>query len=64
MRASFQIKKQVIDACAFCAFADKVVTIPEAELLRVVSISLDCPLPPFLPSLDHSDQSNPPDQRK
>ena len=48
--ASFPIKERVIDACAHCAFADRTVTVEEAELLRVVSVSLDCPLPPFVAS--------------
>lgn len=44
-----KIKEQCIAACAHTAFADRTVTIDEAELLRIVSLSLDCPLPPFLP---------------
>ncbi len=44
----FDVKRQVIDACAHCAFADREVTIQETELLRLVSLSLDCPLPPFV----------------
>jgi Zn-dependent protease with chaperone function len=47
--ASFKIKQSVIDACAHCAFADKTITANEAELLRVVSLAMNCPLPPFLP---------------
>jgi len=50
--ASFEIKQTVIDACAHCAFADKTITVPESELLRVVSTALECPLPPFLPVSD------------
>lgn len=46
--ASFKIKESVIDACAHCAFADKTVTIEEGELLRVVALALQCPLPPFV----------------
>lgn len=52
--ASPEIKQQVIEACAYCAMADRQVTIAELELLRVVSVSLDCPLPPFLPLSDSS----------
>jgi len=48
-RAYPKVKEQCIAACAHTAFADRRVTIDEAELLRVVSLSLDCPLPPFLP---------------
>ena len=46
--ASFKIKQSVIDACAHCAFADQTITVSEAELLRVVSLAMDCPLPPFV----------------
>ena len=47
--ASFKIKQSVIDACAHCAFADQTITVSEAELLRVVSLAMGCPLPPFVP---------------
>ena len=47
--ASFKIKQSVIDACAHCAFADYTITVAEAELLRVVSLAMNCPLPPFVP---------------
>jgi len=47
--SSFPIKKSVVDACAHCAFFDREVTVSEADLLRVVSLALGCPLPPFLP---------------
>jgi Zn-dependent protease with chaperone function len=46
--ASFKIKESVMDACAHCAFADKTITPEEGELLRVVALALQCPLPPFL----------------
>ncbi|MCK7507252.1 MAG: hypothetical protein MZV70_26545 [Desulfobacterales bacterium] len=45
--ASFKIRESVIDACAHCAFADKTVTVEEGELLRVIALALQCPLPPF-----------------
>ena len=48
--ASFKIKDSVIDACAHCAFADKTVGAEEGELLRVVALALQCPLPPFIAS--------------
>lgn len=47
--ASFKIKQSVIDACAHCAFSDQTITVSEADLLRVISLALSCPLPPFLP---------------
>jgi Zn-dependent protease with chaperone function len=46
--ASFKIKESVIDACAHCAFADQNVTQDEGELLRVIALALQCPLPPFV----------------
>ena len=49
--SSYAIREKVIDAAAHCAFADEQVTLEEANLLRVVSMALDCPLPPFLPEL-------------
>lgn len=45
--ASFKIRESVIDACAHCVFADKTVTVEEGELLRVIALALQCPLPPF-----------------
>ena len=45
--ASFKIRESVIDACAHCAFMDKMITTEEGELLRVVALALECPLPPF-----------------
>ena len=47
--SSFRIKQSVVDACAHCAFFDREVTVSESDLLRVVSLALGCPLPPFLP---------------
>ena len=46
--ASFKIKQSVIDACAHCAFADQNITASEADLLRVISLAMNCPLPPFV----------------
>lgn len=45
--ASFQIKQSVVDACACCAFADQTITIAEFEMLRALTLTLHCPLPPF-----------------
>lgn len=47
--SSFKIKQLIIDACAHCVLSDKTVTVAEVELLRVVSLALHCPLPPFDP---------------
>jgi Zn-dependent protease with chaperone function len=48
--ASPVIKEATVDACGRCVLADGTVTVKEAELLRAVSDTLDCPLPPFLPA--------------
>ncbi len=47
----YSARELVVDACAHCVLSDEEVTIDEAELLRVVIVSLGCPLPPFLPRL-------------
>jgi ABC-type transporter Mla subunit MlaD len=44
-----QIKKNVLNACAETVAADGLIQLPEAELLRAVADSLDCPIPPFIP---------------
>ena len=46
--ASPDVKKNLLDACAYCALHDERVTLEEAELLRAVAYALDIPLPPFL----------------
>jgi Zn-dependent protease with chaperone function len=46
--AAPQIKKAVLSACAACVAADGVIQENEAELLRAISDTLDCPIPPFL----------------
>jgi Zn-dependent protease with chaperone function len=42
------LKKRILSACAECIGADGRVTIEEAELLRVISDALDCPMPPLV----------------
>lgn len=46
--ASPKLKQSVVDACAHTVLLDNVVTVQEADLLRAIAITLDCPLPPFL----------------
>lgn len=48
--SSPQIKKKVLKACIACISADSLITVEEAELLRLIADSLDCPMPPFIPS--------------
>ena len=45
-----QIKKNVLNACAQTVAADGVIQEMEAELLRAIADTLDCPLPPFIPA--------------
>ena len=46
--ASPRIKRQILHAAAACIAADRKITIAEAELLRAMSASLGCPMPPIL----------------
>lgn len=42
------IKKNLIEACVYTVGADGVMLESEAELLRAVADTLDCPIPPFV----------------
>jgi hypothetical protein len=42
------IKKNLIEACIHTVGADGVILEAEAELLRAVADTLDCPMPPFV----------------
>jgi hypothetical protein len=42
------IKKNLLDACIHVVGADGVIVESEAELLRAVADTLDCPMPPFV----------------
>jgi len=46
--ASPVIKKNLLDACAHIVGADGVILETEAELLRAVADTLDCPIPPCI----------------
>jgi uncharacterized tellurite resistance protein B-like protein len=43
-----QIKKNVIEACTQVVGADGLIHENEAELLRGIAETLDCPMPPFV----------------
>ena len=43
-----QIKKNLLEACVRVVEADGVIQESEAELLRGIAETLDCPIPPFL----------------
>lgn len=47
-RASFETRRMALDRLTRLVLADGRVTLREAELTRLVAVSLDCPLPPFL----------------
>jgi hypothetical protein len=42
------IKKNLIEACIHTVGADGVILEAEAELLRAIADTLDCPMPPFI----------------
>jgi Zn-dependent protease with chaperone function len=46
--ATPKLKQSVVDACAYTVLMDQKVNLEEAELLRAIVISLNCPIPPFL----------------
>lgn len=43
-----QIKKNLLEACVHVVAADGVIQEREAELLRAIADTLDCPIPPFV----------------
>ncbi len=55
-----QIKKNVLNACAQTVAADGIIQEMEAELLRAIADTLDCPMPPFIPA--RSEAANTPRQ--
>ena len=48
---SWPTRRTVLTACVHCVLADGYVAPPEAELLRVVAVLFNCPIPPFLTSV-------------
>ncbi|WP_233809660.1 M48 family metallopeptidase [Paraburkholderia sp. HP33-1] len=42
------IKRRIVAACAGCILANQQVSVREAELLRAICDTLDCPLPPLV----------------
>ena len=47
-QAATTVKRNVLLACAQTVAADGQVLCREAELLRAIADTLDCPMPPFL----------------
>jgi Zn-dependent protease with chaperone function len=52
--ASRPLKKQILLACAACVGFDGRVTVEEGELLRAISDSIDCPMPPLFGTAESS----------
>ena len=48
----------MLSTATLCIVSDGLVTVAEAELLRAVAVSLDCPLPPVIPE-KHSAELKP-----
>jgi hypothetical protein len=53
-RANPGLKRRIITACAWCVSADGAVNAREAELLRAISATFGCPLPPFLEGIPNA----------
>ncbi|MDG2422707.1 MAG: M48 family metallopeptidase [Phycisphaerales bacterium] len=53
-RVRFTERSSFIKACEACILNDGQTTIEEAETLRAVAESIDCPMPPFLPGSTES----------
>lgn len=49
-QADGKVKKKLVNACVAAVLGNRKVTVNEAELLRAVADSLDCPLPPIVVS--------------
>jgi hypothetical protein len=47
-QAAPEVKRRVVAACAACILADQQVTVREGELLRAISATLGCPMPPLV----------------
>jgi Zn-dependent protease with chaperone function len=48
-QAAPPLKKTILEACELCIGADARISPEEAELLRAVADTLDCPVPPIFP---------------
>lgn len=46
--AAPKLKRQIVAACVACVAADGTVTRREGELLRAITATLDCPMPPLV----------------
>jgi hypothetical protein len=48
--ASLAVKKTILTACSVAVVHDGVVNDNQFELLRAVADTVDCPIPPFVPT--------------
>ena len=48
--ASPKIKEKILKACIACISADSLIRVEEAEMLRAIADSLDCPIPTVFPN--------------
>jgi Zn-dependent protease with chaperone function len=53
-----QLKKKILKACIACITADSFITVEEAEVLRAIADTLDCPIPPFIPKATKGPATN------
>ncbi len=60
--AAPRIKKTVIEACVHVVGADGVIREREAELLRAIAETLDCPIPPFVGMEEGEGQNGRPEE--
>jgi hypothetical protein len=49
-QASPEVKKTILAACGAAVMSDGKVNDTQFELLRAISDTADCPLPPFVPT--------------
>jgi len=52
--ARFSLKRQILAACATAVAHDGEITAEEAELIRAIAVSLDCPMPPLVAEAQES----------
>ncbi len=63
VEAAPQVKRALLDAAVVCVSADRRVTAVEAELLRAIAGSLDCPMPPVLQDAEVRSPASPASRR-
>jgi hypothetical protein len=48
--ASLTVKKTILTACSAAVVHDGIVNDTQFELLRAIADTVDCPIPPFVPT--------------